>query len=45
MRLSEYFGMEVRYSTLKMKEDVFHRVTEKNSLQEWWAFEYNLTIS
>ena len=28
MRLSEYFGMEVCYSTLKMKEHVFHRLAE-----------------
>ena len=28
MRLSEYFGMKVCYSTLKMKEHVFHRLAE-----------------
>ena len=28
MRLSEYFGMKVCYSTLKMKEYVFHRLAE-----------------
>ena len=28
MRLSEYFGMEVCYSTLKMKEHVFHHLAE-----------------
>ena len=28
MRLSEYFGMKVCYSTLKMKKHVFHRLTE-----------------
>ena len=28
MRLSEYFGMKIRYFTLKMKEHVFHRLAE-----------------
>ena len=28
MRLSEYFGMKVCYSTLKMHEYVFHRLAE-----------------
>ena len=28
MRLSEYFGMKVCYSTLKMKKHVFHHLAE-----------------
>ena len=28
MRLSEYFDMKVCYSTLEMKEHVFHRLAE-----------------
>ena len=28
MKLSEYFGMKVCYSTLRMKEHVFHRSAE-----------------
>ena len=28
MRFSEYFGMKVCYSTLKIEEHVFHRVAE-----------------
>ena len=38
MRLPEYFGMKVCYSTLKMKEHVFHRLAEifleRSSLRE-----------
>ena len=35
MRISEYFGMKVCYSTLKMKEHVFHRLAEIFFFQEW----------
>ena len=45
MRSSEYFGMKVCYSTLKMKKHVFHRLAEIFFFQEWWAVEDNLTIS
>ena len=45
MRLSEYFGIKVCYSDLKMKDPVFHRLAEIFFFQEWWAVEDNLTIS
>ena len=45
MRLSEYFAMKVCYSTLKVKELVFHRLAEIFFFQEWWAVEDKLTIS
>ena len=45
MGLSEYFGMKVCYSTLKMKEHVFQRLAEFFFFQEWWAVEDNGTIS
>ena len=35
MWLSEYFGMKVSYSSLKMKEHVFHRLAEIFFFQEW----------
>ena len=35
MRLSEYFGIKVCYSLLKMKEHVFHCLAEFVSFQEW----------
>ena len=35
MRLLEYFGMKVCYSTLKMVEHVFHRLAENKIFQEW----------
>ena len=33
MKFLEYFGMKVCYATLKMKEHVFHRVTENSTLR------------
>ena len=39
MKFLEYFGMKVCYATLKMKEHVFHRVTENSTLRvERWKW-------
>ena len=43
MRLSEYFGMKVCYSTLKIKEHVFHHLAEFFFLSRMVAVEDNLT--
>ena len=45
MRFLQYFGIELCYSTLEMKEHVFHRLAENFFFQEWWAVEDNLKIS